>query len=333
MKELDENKIVMWGVHTQDDSLFLNKSHPVIAIGWEEMGNLMDIRPTKEDFKLKYSKIYPNASKQSVAHSASQLYKFFAEMKIGDYVVFPSKSNKEVNIGIIDGDYFYVEGERYPNRRAVKWIKNLPRTAFTQGALYEMGSFLSVFQIKNSVEEIIKASDKKISEKELIENEDDTIQATAESVKQSTQDFVLKQLNIIFKGYELEKVVENLLHAMGYHFTKRSQMGGDRGVDLIAYKDELPPRIVVQVKSINGDIPESMLQSLKGTLREGDYGLFVSLSKYSKNAKKYIDENPRIKAIDGGEFVDLLLQFYDKMDDEFKSKIKLEKIYLPVLDN
>ena len=35
MAEIDKN---VWGIHTLNDSLFLNKS--VIAIGWEQMGNL-----------------------------------------------------------------------------------------------------------------------------------------------------------------------------------------------------------------------------------------------------------------------------------------------------
>lgn len=51
-------------------------------------------------------------------------------------------------------------------------------------------------------------------------------------------------------------------------------MGGDSGIDITAYKDELPPRILVQVKSQDGDIKETTIQSLKGAMREGDYGLF-----------------------------------------------------------
>ena len=35
---------------------------------------------------------------------------------------------------------------------------------------------------------------------------------------------------------------------MGYRTTV-SAHGGDSGIDIIAYKDELPPRIAVQVKS------------------------------------------------------------------------------------
>ena len=37
-----------------------------------------------------------------------------------------------------------------------------------------------------------------------------------------------------------------------------------------------------------GDIKETTIQSLKGAMREGDYGVFVTLSDYTKNAKKYL---------------------------------------------
>ena len=95
---------------------------------------------------------------------------------------------------------------------------------------------------------------------------------TAEEIKESTTDYVLKELSKQMKGYPFEEVVANLLQAMGYR-TKLSKQGGDHGIDIIAYKDELPPRIVVQVKSVNSAIQEERIQSLKGLMHEGDYSL------------------------------------------------------------
>lgn len=89
-------------------------------------------------------------------------------------------------------------------------------------------------------------------------------------------------------------------------------------------------RIIVQVKSQDGDISESTVQSLKGAMREGDYGLFVTLSNYTKNAKKYLDNMPIIKSINGSELVDLILKYYDMMSEEFKDTIKLRKVFIPV---
>ena len=41
----------------------------------------------------------------------------------------------------------------YPNQRPVKWIKAVPRTQFTQGALYELGSAIGLFKVTTYAEE------------------------------------------------------------------------------------------------------------------------------------------------------------------------------------
>ena len=116
---------------------------------------------------------------------------------------------------------------------------------------------------------------------------------------------------------------------MGYRTTVSPQ-GGDSGIDITAYKDELPPRILVQVKSGDSDIRETTIQSLKGAMREGDYGLFVTLADYTKNAKKYLESVPVIKGINGSELVELILRYYDKLSDKYQRMIPLEMVYIPV---
>ena len=317
----------LWGIHTQDDKLFLQES--VIAIGWEELGDLSLIPPSRDSYKDKYAEIYPNDKKGSVATCVGMLFRFVHEMQIGDYVVFPSKSDRMVNIGIIESDYFYSPvAAQYPQQRRVKWIKHLPRTAFSQGALYEIGSFMTVFLVKNYADEFWSALEKNFV-KASQEAEDETVKATAEDIIESTKDFILKELSRQLKGYDLEEFVADLLKAMGYR-TNVSPHGGDSGIDITAYKDELPPRILVQVKSQDGDIKESTIQSLKGAMREGDYGLFVTLSNYTKNAKKYLESTPIIRGINGTELVELVLKYYDQLSERFRRMIPLKMVYIPV---
>lgn len=109
-----------------------------------------------------------------------------------------------------------------------------------------------------------------------------------------------------------------------------SPQGGDSGIDITAYKDEIPPRILVQVKSQNGDIKETTIQSLKGAMREGDYGLFVTLSSYTKHARKYLDSTPIIRGINGAEMVELILKYYDDLSDKYRKMIPLKQVYIPV---
>ena len=149
----------VWGIHAMDDPLFLNQN--LIAIGWEEMGDLSAINTSRDAYKEKYITAYPDAKKGSIATSAGMLYRFVHEVQEGDYVVFPSKIDRKINIGVVESAYFYeATAALYPNRRKVKWLKHLPRTAFSQGALHEVGSALSFFQVKNYADEYFKALDK-----------------------------------------------------------------------------------------------------------------------------------------------------------------------------
>jgi len=325
---ISEEKRV-WGIHTQDDHLFLHGN--VVAIGWKEMGDLRTINADRDSFKIKYTETYPDAKKGSIPTSSGMLFRFIHEMQIGDYIVFPSKTDRMINIGTVDGDYEYVEtAHEYVQQRKVKWVKHIPRTLFTQGALHELGSAMSLFMLKNYAEEFLEALEKDFKKNVTSGTIDDTVGATADEIIESTRDFVLKELSRQLKGYDLEKFVADLLNAMGYRTTVSPQ-GGDSGIDITAYKDELPPRILVQVKSGDGNIKESTIQSLKGAMREGDYGLFITLSDYTKNAKKYLDGVPIIKGINGTELVDLILKYYDHLSDKYKRMIPLKMVYIPVL--
>jgi len=188
---------------------------------------------------------------------------------------------------------------------------------------------MSFFTIKNYADEFLGALDKGFKPAKAIEETDEAVGATAADIMESTRDFVLKELSKKFKGYALEEFVADLLTAMGYR-TKISPQGGDSGIDITAYKDELPPRILVQVKSQDSDIKETTIQSLKGAMREGDYGLFVTLSNYTKNAQKYLDNTPIIRGINGTELVDLILKYYDKLSEKHRKMIPLKMVYIPI---
>lgn len=324
---MEEKKI--WGIHTQNDNRFLNKD--LIAIGWRDFGDLTKVEASRDAFKAHYIEAYPDAKKRQIAHSAGMLYRFIHEVQIGDYVVFPSKTDRKINIGIVEGDYYFEANDgEYVQRRKVKWLKHLPRLNFSQGALYEVGSAMSFFSVKNYADEFLSALDKDFKKSITSDDsEDESVGATAEDIVESTKDFILKELSRQLKGYDLEAFVADLLRAMGYRTTASAQ-GGDSGIDITAYKDELPPRILVQVKSQDSAIKETTIQALKGAMREGDYGLFVTLSDYTKNAKKYLDSTPIIRGINGTELVELILKYYEALSEKYRKMIPLKMVYIPV---
>lgn len=324
---MSEEKRV-WGIHTLDHEMFLREN--VIAIGWKEMGNLGELID-RTAFKEKFASVYPEVAKQGVANSAGMLYRFAREVQIGDYIIYPSKADRMIYLGIVEGEYVYrPDARNYVQQRNVKWVNSLPRTAFSQGALYEIGSAMTFFMVKNYADEFLAALLSRGHKNSIMEGEEDeSVAATAEDIIESTKDFILKELSRNLKGYELEGFVADLLQAMGYR-TALSPHGGDSGIDITAYKDELPPRILVQVKSQDGDIKETTIQSLKGAMREGDYGLFVTLSNYTKNARSYLDNTPIIRGINGTELVDLILKYYDKLSEKYRKIIPLKMVYIPV---
>lgn len=321
-----ETKVV-WGIHTTQENLFLPNN--IIGIGWEEMGDIKSVGDNRDDIKKRYAEVYPDASTGSIATCVGMLYRFAYEVQIGDYVVYPSKADRKINIGVIESDYYHDAAEnQYTHRRKVKWLKSFPRTDFSQGALYEVGSALTFFQVKNYADEYLAALEGKKASLDL--TIDESIGATADEIQEITKDFILKELSKKLKGYDFENFVANLLNAMGYR-TKVSKQGGDSGIDIVAYKDEFPPRICVQVKSIDGDIKEATIQSLRGAMSEGDYGVFVTLSDYTANAKAYLEQHPIIRGLNGSEVVDLVLRYYDKLDDKYQDMIPLKRVYIPVI--
>jgi len=333
MKNSDK---LIWGIHggkTGDaDKLFLEKRF--VALGWDEVGNLSDIKPDRESFKEKVAKSYPKFKLGKIANNGGQLYRFVHEMKTSDLVVYPSKRDRQVHIGEIISEYKYDPSfeKSYPNLRQVKWIKSLPRTSFTQGALYELGAALSFFQIKNYADEFLAKLERNIGiEKEPLV-EDETVSLIAEDIEETTKDFILKKLAQELKGHPFSHFVGNLLETMGYR-TRISEEGPDGGIDIIAHKDELgfePPIIKVQVKSSEGKIGRPDVSALIGTLDKGEFGLIVTLGYFAPQAKDFVRNKSNVRLIDGDELIKLILFHYEDLDSRYKGLISLKKVYIPV---
>lgn len=242
----------VWGIHAGRhgvaDSLFLTKG--VIALGWSELGDMSKVPANRDAFKEKIQVTYPNFKPGQIPNAAGQPYRFVNEVKVGDLIVYPSKMDRQIHIGEVVGKYEYRTDldSFFPNVRSVKWVKHLPRTAFSQGALYETGSAMSFFQIKNYSDEFISALEEKKT-KSIIPP-DESVSVVISDIEDQTRDFVIKQLAKNLKGLAFEEFVAHLLEKMGYR--ARLTRTNEASVDIIAHKDNLgfePPIIKVQVKS------------------------------------------------------------------------------------
>ncbi len=328
-----ENSV--WGIHagkTGDAHTFFTKKS-CIALGWPKLGDLSKLPANREDFKDRLISAYPETKPGAIPVNAGQVFRFVYEMKPGDLVVYPSKHDRQIHIGQVEGDYRYdTETEpAYPHVRQVKWLRVAPRSHFSQGALYEVGSAMSLFAVKNYAEEYRIAAEGKTTPPPVAH--DETVAAVAEDIEETTRDFILKRLAQDVKGHPFADFVAHLLEAMGYQ-TRVSPEGPDGGIDILAHKDELgfePPIIKVQVKSTEGSIGDPVVSALYGKVGPGEFGLLVTLGTFTSQAANFAKSKSNLRLIDGEELVELVFQHYDSFDSRYKGLLPLRHVYVPEL--
>lgn len=324
----------IWGIHAgseaEADSLFINKK--VVAIGWSKVGDLSKYRD-RDEYKKKLQEEYKTMSVGAQRNTAGIFYRFVFEMQIGDLVIYPSKRNKQIYIGEILSEYKYQpeSHEEWVNHRDILWKGNYPRTHFSQQALYEIGSSLSLFQVRNYADEFLAALEGKPELKETeVEDETKELATITEDVETQTKDFVLKQLYKNYKGAALEIFIVHLLEKMGYH--ARQAPKNNPSVDIIAHKDVFgfeDPLIKCQVKTEEGPIKLEPVEKLCSRVSPNEYGLFIALSGYNDKVYRYAESQHNLRLIDGYELVDIILEYYDDLDTKYKNIIPLNKVFLP----
>lgn len=330
----------LWGIHAgqtgEADALFLKSS--VVAIGWPRVGNIAKLPANRDGFKTAVANAYPEIKAAGIPNSAGQLFRFVHEMTIGDLIVYPSKRDRQVHLGTVVGEYKFdatsggvdlSRDQGYPNMRPVTWSKAVPRTSFSQGALYEIGSALSLFQVRNYADEFRSAME---GHTPPITAPDDSTGYSADDLVQATRDFVLKRLAQDLKGHPLASFVAHLLEALGY-YTRVAPEGPDGGVDIVAHKDELgfePPIVKVQVKSSAGSVGQPEVSALMGTVAQDEMGLIVTLGSFSPQARTFAKSKHNLRLLDGQELVDLVLTHYDELSAAYKGIVPLRQIRVPI---
>ena len=333
MSNIDYSEATTWGIHGgrngEADPIFLKRSQ--IALGWKEMPDLSSLGASRDAYKQTLGEALPGRKPGYYPVAAGQLSRFVHEMQVGDLVIYPSKRDRRVHVGEVTGAYQYVtkSADSYPYRRGVKWLNDFARTKFTQGALYEIGSAMSFFQVKNYVDEYIAALIGKLPD--ATGSDDETVAYVADEIEQNTRDFVLKILAQELKGHGLAEIVGQLMGTMGYR-TRVSPPGPDGGVDIVAHRDELgfePPIIKVQVKSTEGSVGDPVVSQLIGKLETGEYGMLVTLGGFTNQALSTAKNKSNLRRINGDELVSLVLQHYEQFDSKYEGMIPLKRVYVP----
>jgi len=324
----------MWGIHSDELSLdFVEDS--VVAIGWE-LGDLQRFKGDLLALKARLVEEYPEAKPGAIPVWAGVLNKFAFVMEVGDIVVAPQKRDRTIAIGVISSDYRY-EGPStvHPHRRSVTWTRSgIPRSEFSQAALFEIGSALTLFQVKKHRTEFEAALAGVPNPSELAPSPDpeaaDDQLPSADQIDQSTKDQLIFQL-LRLDPARFEELTASLLRALGYK-ARATQYVGDGGVDVIAHRDPLgvePPILKVQCKRTEQVIGAPPIQALKGTLGSaGEFGVFVTLGGFTTEALRLERSSHDIRLIGGDEFVQMLLENYEDLADEWRREFPLRSVYV-----
>lgn len=198
---------------------------------------------------------------------------------------------------------------------------------------------------------LLEAADKKYKQwrndnpKDTSENSTDSIEvevaeegsvaqaqeATIQQMEQEAIDGLRKQINSM-NAYEFQDLVAALFRGMGYFTPFVAPKGKDGGVDVIAYQDPLGvrnPRIKVQIKHRDSTATVQEIRELMGLLqKDGEVGIFVSTGGFTADAKTTArTSHVHVELIDFDRFMALWQEFYEKLADEDKARLRLRPIY------
>lgn len=156
-------------------------------------------------------------------------------------------------------------------------------------------------------------------------------EATLQEMEELANEGLRTQINSL-NPYEFQDLVGALLRAMGYHTPFIAPKGKDGGVDIIAYQDPLgvvAPRIKVQIKHRESSASVDEVRQLMGLLqRDGDVGIFVSSGGFTYDTKMTARASHiHVELIDLDRLIELWHEFYSKLEDEDKNRLRLKPIY------
>lgn len=332
----------IWGIHmpvwVNDDPVDTGRAY----IGWPRVGDILQIPGNREAYKDAVARAYPDKKPGAIPVDAGTLFRFVHEIQAGDMVVYPSKHNRMVNIGRTTGRRWYQpqpdNGEDdMPNCLGVEWLGQYPRDNFSQAALNEIGSFITLFAVRSNGSEFLAkvgVQPPKVAPAAPVDDiplpDDEVSQKVTKVAEESAADFIIRRLHTLLSGHDFEHFVAHLMECLGY-ITRVTQKSGDGGVDVIAHTDPLglqPPIIKIQCKRQTLPVGEQLVSQLLGTLGAGEYALFVTLGSYSAPALARERNTPQIRLIDGKQLVGMIQEAYPKMSHKYRQIIPLRQIYV-----
>jgi len=294
-----------------------------VAIGWMDATDLSAIKSRDELYPLYKAEHPKDTSNVVIGQQVGQIARFLLEIKSGDYVITPAADTEWLHYGVVEADpsYFFAsesDGCPYPHRRRVKWAsKRLKRSDFSVPFQNTIRSSLTVFSISQH-DQLFAA----IGKDELV--------SKAVAVEYNAKQVVLDQV-LELDDKEFELLIAALLTALGFEGSERVGKVGDGGVDAtgeLNVANLAKVKIFVQAKryKLGSRISANTVRQLRQAIPSNGQGAFITTADFQTKASDVALEPgfPRIGLINGSQLVDLLVEHWNDIPNEFQERLGLK---------
>jgi predicted Mrr-cat superfamily restriction endonuclease len=293
------------------------------AIGWLENIDLSKVSSKDELYSL-YKKAYPDdTSNIVIGQQVGQIARFLFDIKAGDFVITPDADTELLHIGVVESSpsYFFADATDscpFVHRRRVKWLEGTyQRSAFSVPFQNTIRSSLTVFYVSQK-EHFFEV----IGKKELMPH----VQKESYDPYRAVLDQLL-ELN----DKEFEILITHLLAAIGFEGAEHTGKTGDGGVDAtgeLNVANLAKVKLFVQVKryKLGSKISANVVKALRQSIPTGGQGAFITTAEFQNAASDVALENgfPRIGLVNGRQLVDLLIEHWSDIPEDFKNKLGLK---------
>lgn len=290
------------------------------AIGWNDLGRDLSAIRSREELYPLFKAAYPDQSSALVTgNHVGQIARFLLDIKAGDFVITPAADTEWLHFGVVEANpsYYFDPGDdgcRYRHRRRVAWdSRRLRRSELSVPFQNSIRSLLSVYKVDHA---------------------DEFLQAIGVAGAPRKADYdayraVLDRL-LELDPTEFEVFLTSLLSAIGFE-AEHTGRTGDQGVDARGDLDIAGMariRLYVQVKryKLGTRIRAGEVRKLRQSIPVGSQGAFITTADYQNDAREVATETgfPRIGLINGRQLVDLLVQYWDMIPEEYRQRLDLK---------
>ena len=315
--------------------------------GWKEVPDLTPFT-TREDVEQVIADTFGTDSPGLVASYTGQMWALRHRIQVGDLMILPMKTTRELAIGRVTSGYQYLADEDDPNCRhvvAVEWQRRVARTVVKQDLLYTLGSAISIFSPSrnNAVARLdhllahgedpgsVAVTPKDGPGKSHAEDSAVDDPESKPNVAEVAADQISARIGEEFAGHAFAHLVAVLLEAEGFEVDE-APPGADGGIDITAGRGLLgleSPKLIVQVKT--GQIGSEVVAQLNGLVSThgADYGLLATWTGLSKPARDAVKQQRfRVKVWDASDVIAAVQRNYDRLPEDVRARIPMERVWM-----